>query len=399
MRLADLLRFTNGALAAHPLRTMLSLGGIAVGITAVVLLTALGEGLHRFIVSQFTQFGTHLVQVTPGKRSTHGAGVGLVGTVRPLTLEDAQALERLPGVHYVVPAVQGNAEVKHGALTRRTVVFGVGPQFDRAFSFRVRAGRFLPPDDPRSPRPFVVLGKRVADGLFPAGGALGAVVRVAGERYRVIGLMAPKGRMLNFDLDDAVYIPVGRALALFDREGLMEIDVVYRPEIDEERLVGRIREVLSRRHGEEDFTVSTQKDQLAVLDRILAVITFAVGALGGISLLVGAVGILTIMIIAVHERVHEIGLLRALGARRRQILVLFLLEAALISAAGGMAGLVVGIGGAGVLHWMVPDLPVHVSWGFALIALIASGLIGLLSGVWPAMKAARLRPVEALREE
>ncbi len=399
MRVGDLLGLAGGALRAHPLRSFLSLSGIAVGIATVVLLTSLGEGLHRFILQEFSQFGTHIVQVVPGHRTTHGGSVGILGTVRPLTLEDARLLARLPEVTAVVPLVQGNAEVEWSGLSRRTTVLGVGPQFDRAFGFRPRAGRFLPPDDPRAPRPFVVLGRKVAEALFPAGGALGARVRVGGERYRVIGLMEAKGNVLGMDLDDAVYIPVARALALFDREGLMEIDVVYRPGADERRLTQAIRRTLERRHEAEDFTVVTQKDKLAVLDRILGVITFAVAALGGISLLVGAVGILTIMTIAVHERVHEIGLLRALGALRRQILALFLLEAAVVSTLGGVLGLAAGIGGGLLLHWSLPALPVHVAWPYVGVALAASVLIGLVSGVWPALKAARLDPVEALREE
>jgi putative ABC transport system permease protein len=211
--------------------------------------------------------------------------------------------------------------------------------------------------------------------------------------------MESKGQMLGFDLDDAVYIPAGRALALFDRESLLEIDLLYTAGSSSEEVSKDIKKMLIARHGSEDFTITTQDQMLDVLGSVLDILTMGVGALGGISLLVGAVGILTIMTIAVHERTAEIGLMRALGAGRRQILALFIGEAIVLASLGGLAGLVIGAGGAWLLGALVPALPTHTSWIYVFYAELSAALIGLLAGVLPARHAARLDPIEALRAE
>jgi len=397
--LRDLTRLTLGAVLGQRMRSILTALGITVGIAAVMLLTSLGEGVRAYVVNEFSQFGTNLIVVTPGRTTTLGASAAVIANVRPLSLDDAVALETLPRVQAVVPGVAGNAEVKHGGFTRRTMVFGTGPDMLAVWKARMALGRFLPADEPRTARAFAVLGEKVRQELFRDTNPLGQRVRIGGESYRVIGVLEPKGQLLGWDLDDAVYIPAGRALALFDRDSLMEIDLNYEPEIPAARVAARIRALLMARHGSEDFTVTTQEDMLATLGRIIGILTLAVGGLGGISLLVGAVGILTIMTIAVNERTPEIGLLRALGATRRQVLTLFLGEATLLSALGGLAGLAVGAGGAGLLGLAVPALPVGIAWRYVFLAEGIAVAIGLVSGVMPARRAARLDPVEALHTE
>jgi putative ABC transport system permease protein len=211
--------------------------------------------------------------------------------------------------------------------------------------------------------------------------------------------MEPKGTMIGIDLDDTVFIPAARALELFDRESLFEIHVLYEETAPVEEVVGGIRRVLGARHGDEDFTVTPQQQMLDALGSVLDVLTFAVAALGSISLLVGAVGIFTIMTIAVRERTSEIGLLRALGAERRQVLALFLVEAVVLSFLGGLAGLAAGAGVAWLLSETVRQLPVSYSPLFIGLALSLSVIIGLVAGILPAMNAAGLDPVEALRAE
>jgi putative ABC transport system permease protein len=211
--------------------------------------------------------------------------------------------------------------------------------------------------------------------------------------------MESKGSFLGFDLDDTGYIPVARGLSLFDRESLLEIDVTHDEETPVEKVVDSIKRSLMARHGKEDFTITTQQQMLDVLGSVLDVLTFAVAAIGGISLLVGAIGIVTIMTIAVNERTNEIGLLRALGARQSQVLGLFLGEAIVLAALGGMTGLGLGIGLAQLLHLAIPDLPVHTPMIYVFLSEAIAVVIGLAAGVIPARHAAQLDPVEALRAE
>ncbi len=249
MRARDFLQLTGTSLIAHRMRSFLTALGIAVGIAAVVLLTSIGEGVHQFVLAEFTQFGTTLVAVNPGKATTAGTSMGAFGTERPLTIEDARALERLPYARAVVPFVQGNAEVEAGNRRRRTTIYGVGPQMPEAFSMKVKSGRFLPADDPTAPRAFAVLGSRLRSELFAGRSPLGQRITIGGNRYRVIGVMESKGTVLGFDLDDTVYIPAARAMSLFNNESLFEIDVMYEEGIPVDKVVRGIRETLAERPG------------------------------------------------------------------------------------------------------------------------------------------------------
>ena len=395
----DFIAFTLASLKAHRMRTALTALGIAVGIASVILLTSIGEGLHRFIIAEFTQFGTNIIGVAPGRIQTHGASLGAVNTVRPLSIDDAIALRRAPYVQVADPLVQGNAEVVHAGKSRRVTLYGTGPDFARALTMRVASGDYLPPDDPHAARAFVVLGSKVATELFGAENPLGSRIRVGSERYRVIGVMESKGQILGFDLDDTVYIPVSRALDMFNRESLMEIHVTYEPTAPLAEVEEGIRRILVARHGAEDFTITPQQKMLEVFGTVLDAITFAVAAIGGISLVVGGVGILTILTIGVAERTSEIGLLRAIGATRKRILLLFLGEAALLSALGGAAGLALGWSIAVLLELTFPALPVHTPWAYAVLAELVAVGVGLAAGVAPARHAASLDPLEALRSE
>jgi putative ABC transport system permease protein len=399
MRARDFVRLIGQSVVAHRLRSSLTALGIGIGVLAVVLLTSIGEGLNTYMVDMFTQFGTTTIQIQPGKTSTLGFSPGALNSVRPLSLDDAKALERAPHVLASVPVVAGSASIEGRGRERSVTVYAVGPDFDRAFKFDVIAGTFLPPDDFERARNVAVLGAKVYAELYGSANALGDAIRVGGQRYRVVGIMEPKGDMIGIDLDDTVYIPAARGLELFNRQGLLEIDVLYAEDAPVDEVVAGIKRILTARHGAEDFTVVTQQQMLDVLGSIVDVLTLGVAALGGISLLVGGVGIFTIMTIAVRERTQEIGLLRAIGARRARIAQLFLGEAMLLSAAGGAGGLAIGMAIVVFVQWAVPAMPATISPLYVILSLALAVLIGAVAGVLPARSAAQLEPLDALRAE
>ena len=400
IRPTDSLQLALRAITAHRLRSFLTLLGIAIGIAAVILLTSIGEGIHRFVLAEFTQFGTNVLSIAPGKTRTSGhLPTGIPTSVRPLTLDDARALAQLPHITGMTATVWGNTEVNANGRLRRTTVNGVSAEMLKVFSIKVRSGQFLPEEDSDSARAFIVLGAKLKDELFGTSNPLGARIRVGGLQFRVIGVLEAKGQFLGVDLDDAAYIPTARALELYNRDGIMKIDLSYEEGVPAARVGALVTAMLKARHGREDFTITTQEDMLRTLSNILDVLTLAVGALGSISLLVGGVGIVTIMTIAVSERTGEIGLLVALGAPRRSILGLFLGEAIALSAVGGLLGLLLGIGLAQLIHLVLPALPVHTPLSFVVLAESIAVGIGLLAGVLPARRAARLDAVDALRAE
>jgi putative ABC transport system permease protein len=399
MRSRDFIRLIAQSVLAHRLRSMLTALGIGIGVTAVVLLTSIGEGLNTYMVEQFTQFGTTTLQIQPGKTSTFGISPGVLNSVRPLSLSDAEALARAPHVLHSVPVVVGSGSVEARGRERTVSIYGVGPDFDKAFKFDVVAGTFLPPDELERARNVAVLGATLYAELYGSGNALGDRIRVGGQRYRVVGIMEPKGDMVGIDLDDTIYIPAARGLELFNRQGLLEIDVLYTEDAPVDEVIDGIKRILAARHGGEDFTVVSQQQMLDVLGSIVDVLTLGVAALGGISLLVGGVGIFTIMTIAVRERTQEIGLLRAIGARRSRIAQLFVGEAMLLAGVGGVGGLALGIGIVLLAQWALPAMPATISPLYVGLSLGIAVVIGLIAGVLPARAAAQLEPLDALRAE
>lgn len=400
MSLADQLSFCIASLREHRLRTGLSILGIAIGVCAVILLTSIGEGARTFVVQEFQQFGTNVLQISPGKTETVGIPGVMGGTTHKLTIEDAMALRRVHGVDGVVPAVVGQARVTADGHGRSVYIFGVTSEAPDLWRVGVIQGSFLPAGDPTRSSPVAVLGPGLKRELFGHRNAIGSWVRISGWRLRVIGVMEPKGRILGFDMDDCAYVPVATAMGMFNVDELNEIDVTFAHESMTVSVVEGIRDVLRERHaGNEDFTILTQAAMLSVFDDVLRIVTSGVVAIAAISLLVGAVGILTVMWISVGERTHEVGLMRALGATVTHVRRLFLLEAVALASVGGTIGLLLGLGLAQLLGLLVPGLPVSTPLPFIALALLASSVTGLLSGVAPARRAALLDPIEALRGE
>jgi putative ABC transport system permease protein len=374
--------------------------GIAIGIAAVILLTSIGEGTRRYLIAEFTQFGTNILAINPGKTETFGLPGAMGGTTHKLTIDDAEAIRRVPGVQEIVSLAVGQARVEGNGRGRSVFVYGATAELPVVWKFGVGQGSFLPPGDPRRGAMVAVLGPKLKRELFGEANALGEFVRIAGFRLRVIGVMAPKGRILGLDIDDSAYVPLVTAMQMFNLDELAEIDVLFPHEGLTQRVEEGIRRLLIDRHGgKEDFMITTQTAMLEVFGNVMNVITVAVGAIGAISLLVGAIGILTMMWIAVNERVSEIGLMRALGATAEHVQRLFLLEAVILTVFGGACGILAGLGIAVTLHIVVPGMPIYTPVRYILAALAISLVTGLLSGVIPARRAASLNPVEALRNE
>ena len=401
MERADLVRFALGALAGHRLRSVLSALGVAIGVAAVVLLTALGEGTRRYIVGQFSQFGTNLMEINPGKVKTFGFPGAFGGTTNKLTMDDAMALEKVAGVGTAVPFAFGQARVEAVArgskrLHLRHDARHAGGVARRRSPRGASCRPWTPTARVRSP----CWVPKLARELFGEASPLGQRVRIGSWGFLVIGVMESKGQLLGFDVDDSAYIPVASALDLFNQTELLAIDVVARDADAVQGVVARIKAALTARHRDnEDFTVTTQTEMLDTFGRIIGIITAAVTAIAGISLFVGAIGILTIMWISVHERTGEIGLLRALGVSAAAVQRLFLLEATALAVAGGVAGVAIGFAVEGVLHAVVPGLPLATPPEAVVAALAMSLLVGIAAGVIPARRAAALDPVDALRAE
>ena len=399
MKFKDLFLFSSFSIISQKMRSFLTSLGIAIGVICVIFLTGLGQGLQSYIVSQFTQFGSNIISIVPGKTETMGMPLGIFGTVKPLTFEDAKALERLPVIEFAVPVSAGNGEIEYGEKMRRSMVVGTGADYDVIVDATDMLGEYLPHDNPKSPRSLAVLGPEMRDELFGDVNPLGELVRVNSERFRVIGVLPPKGDFLGFNLDDAIYIPMAKFQSMFNLNNFQELDVVHYERYETEEAVASIKRLIIDRHGSEDVTITTQANMLETLNDIMQWLKFTVAAFGGISLLVGGVGIFTIMTVAVNERTSEIGVLRAVGASQKKIRDVFLLESIFLAILGAVLGLSIGFAAIYVALLFYPDMPIAIAWDYIVYAVLISLSIGLLAGFLPARAAAQLDPVEALRTD
>jgi putative ABC transport system permease protein len=394
----DVTRFCFRAMTGYPLRTSLMLLAMAIGVAAVVLLTALGEGARRYVAQQFTSLGTHLLIVLPGRSETVGGPPPLMGeTPRDLTVDDAMALLRSSAIRRVAPIMVGSAPVSRSGRSRDVIVMGSTASLYPVRNLAMARGRFLPDGEVDRADAVVVLGHTLKNELFGNEPAVGGFVRIGQRRFRVIGELARQGESLGLDMGDIAIIPVASAQALYNRASLFRILVQASGREAIARAEQAILDITRERHdGEDDVTVVTQDAMLATFDRIFQALTLAVAGIAGISLAVAGILIMNVMLIAVSQRTGEIGLLKAVGAPGGQILRLFLAEAAMLSILGAAAGLLLAAAGQLGLSRLFPDFPVAVPvWAPMAAVGVAIGT-GLLFGVLPARRAARMDPVAAL---
>jgi putative ABC transport system permease protein len=394
---ADTFRFALTALAGHRLRTGLSLLGVAIGVAAVVVLTALGEGARTYVIDQFATLGTNLLVVIPGKTETTGATPGWGGVPHDLTLDDAIALQRaLPALDRLAPLSMGNETVASQARSRQIPVIGSTDDMLTVRDLHMAAGQFLPPGPMDRGEPVVVLGRTTARELFPGINPLGEILRIGDWRMRVIGVLGPRGVHLGMDMDDIVIVPVATGMQMFNRTSLYRILLKARTHADTDRLKHDAITLLTQRHREEDVTIITQESVISTFSDILRALTLGLAGIASISLLVAGVGIMNVMLVSVAERTGEIGLLKAVGAKSGQILACFLAEAATLATAGGLLGLAAGWAAVAVLVRIYPALPARSPLWAVAAALGVSVVVGLLFGFLPARRATHLDPVAAL---
>jgi putative ABC transport system permease protein len=394
----DLLLFAAGALRGHRLRTALSLTGVAIGVVAVVVLTSLGEGARAYVTREFSSLGTNLLIVLPGKTETTGMAPVLGGVPHDLTVEDTDAIRRrVRGVRKVAPLSVGTATARFGGRARDVSVVGVTADFLGVRNLHLQFGRYLPESGAEADSAHCVIGAGLQAELFAERNPIGQMIRIGDERFRVIGVLAPRGMSLGMNLDEVVHVPVSRQLRMFNRRGLFRVLVEVHAHEGLDAARREILAVLTERHrGEEDVTVLTQDAVLAAFSRILAILTGVIAGIGAISLSVAGVGIMNVMLVSVAERTREIGLLRAIGATPGQILRAFLVEAALLSTAGGVAGLATALGLTTLAARLWPAFPMHPPGWAVWAALAVAVSVGVIFGSVPARRAARLDPVAAL---
>jgi putative ABC transport system permease protein len=398
MRTSDIAAFSMQAATASRGRTILTLLAMAIGVSSVILLISLGDSGRRYVIDQFASLGTNLLIVIPGRSETTGGPPPLLGdTPRDLTLDDAISLKQSTAVGRVAPIIAGSAPVSYKQLEREMIVLGSSADLLEVRHLTMGQGSFLPAGDLDRGGNVCVIGSKGKTELFGNKQALGKWLRIGDRRFRVIGVLADTGVSLGEDLGEVVIIPVATAQALFNRVSLFRIVVEAASEDAVDRAKKAILSIIKARHeGEDDITVITQDAVLATFDKIFRALTLTVGGIAAISLVVAGIMIMNIMLVAVSNRRSEVGLLKALGAPRSQIMGLFLTESALLSTAGAFLGFILAFGAMKLLAGFFPEYNLALApWSPFIASALALGT-GIIFGVLPARRAAMLEPALAL---
>ncbi|GAW91157.1 ABC transporter permease [Calderihabitans maritimus] len=401
MSLIDGIKLALKGLAANKLRAFLTALGVIIGVASVVTLISIGEGVRSYISNQIQALGSNLIIVTPHKAGGLTAA-SLGGTVSKLTFEDAQAIEsQAPAVKGVAPIIEVGSRIQFDKAKKETLVNGTSPAYPQVRNSPVEAGRFISDQDTKLRKQVVVLGHTTFKRLFKGTKeeAIGKKVKINGREYEVIGVMARKGNTLTINNDDRVFIPITTAEKHYDTSqvGLMFISARSPGQV--EKAEEQVKKILLKRHKGEDFMVTEQRAILNAFRGITNTLTAMLGGIASVSLIVGGIGIMNIMLVSVMERIGEIGLRKALGARRRDILLQFLLEAIALSVGGGVIGVFLGIVASYLITQYIPYLTTVIPPWSLVVAFLFAVLVGIFFGYYPARKAALLDPLEALRYE
>jgi putative ABC transport system permease protein len=398
MRFFDLASYNFKAILRHRFRTFMMLIAMSIGVIAVNLLTGLGEGARLYVLGEFSFLGKNTLIMLPGKKETTGGMPPITGeSPRDITLADVEALSHVPGVARIAPLIAGSAEVSFGSRHREAVTMGTNANFFTIRKLSVKQGKALPDIPNHQAEAVCVLGNKIRQELFGSQQALGQWVRAGNRRFRVIGILEERGQTVGMDMSDIMLIPIASAQMLFNQEGLFRVFVDIKALSALEPTKNRLIRTMKERHeGEEDITIITQDAVLSSFNDIIQTMTFAVGGIGAISLLVAGILIMNVMLITVSQRTSEIGLLKALGASSGTIRLIFLSEAALIALAGGLLGLVISESLIWLASSVYPSIPFTTPWWAKVSSLsVAAGTAAIFSWL-PAQRAANLAPVDAL---
>lgn len=398
MLIQDTFLHASKAIKTQPLRAFLIVLAMSIGVASVNILIALGDSARNYVINEFESLGTHLVIVLPGRTETTGGHPPIFGeTPRDLTLSDAAALLKSRHISAIAPLNFGSAPISAGGLERETNIMGSTHALLRVRHLSMAQGRFLPPGDADKEVPVAVIGRTIREQLFPRQQAVGQWMRINDRRFRVIGVLATEGQSIGVAFDEIVIVPVASAMALFDSHSLFRILIETSSAEAMHKAVDEIKQIIKLRHeGEDDITVVTQDSVVKTFDKILGALTWSVAGIAAVSLAVAGVLVMNVMLVSVSQRTSEIGLLKAIGATQGQLRLLFLSEAALLSVAGGLCGILLGYAGILTIHWLYPDFPMRLPTWAWLSALLVALSTGLIFGVLPARKAARMDPIAAL---